>query len=426
MHSTTQTPIAAHPEHVDVCVVGAGPTGLSAATRLRKLGVDRVLVVEREEVAGGIPRHSFHMGYGLGDVHRLMTGPTYARHLVARAVRQGVDLRAETSALDWSEEGDLILGAPAGLTRVKARAVLLATGCRESPRAARLVPGTRPAGVFTTGQLQQWVYLKHWPVGNRAVIVGAEHVSFSALLTLRRAGVKSAAMVTEHPRDQTYAPLRWITAAAQGVPVLTRRSVVTVTGRTRVESLVTRDMVTGEVLDLPCDTLVFTGDFVAESELARRGGLALSAGSRAPAIDGSQRTSRRGVFAAGNAVHPAETASAAALCGDFAARTIWTYLSDGVWPEDDPIPLILDPPIAWVSPATVRSGASHIPHGHYLLRVSTLTEKVGLEISQAGIALWSAGLGTVTPGRSVHLDAGWAKVVRPDGGPVSLRLRPLG
>ena len=38
--------------------------------------------------------------------------------------------------------------------------MILATGCRERPRSARLVPGSRPEGVMTTGTLQQLVYLK--------------------------------------------------------------------------------------------------------------------------------------------------------------------------------------------------------------------------------------------------------------------------
>ncbi|MHB8556273.1 MAG: NAD(P)/FAD-dependent oxidoreductase, partial [Candidatus Dormibacteria bacterium] len=272
------TPQPAHREEADVCIVGAGPTGLTAAARLRQLGVERVVLVEREQVAGGIPRHSQHTGYGLGDMHRLLSGPRYAQRLVAMALRTGVALRVETSALDWNDDGSLVLAAPNGLSCLKARAVLLATGCRERPRTARLVPGTRPAGVFTTGQLQQWVYLNHWPVGSRAVVVGAEHVSFSALMTLRHAGVEPVAMVTEHPRPQTFAPLRWVTATARGVPVLTGRVVVAITGRTRVESIALRDVLTGDVQEIPCDTIVFTGEFVAESELARRGALALDTG----------------------------------------------------------------------------------------------------------------------------------------------------
>ncbi len=403
--------------------MGAGPTGLAAAAHLRQSGVARVVVVEREEAAGGIPRHSQHTGYGLGDLHRLVTGPKYAERLVDRALHAGVDLRLETSALDWNDDGDLVLGAANGLTHLKARAVLLATGCRERPRAARLVPGTRPAGIFTTGQLQQWVYLNHWPVGRRAVVVGAEHVSFSALITLRHAGARPVAVVTEHPQAQTYAPLRWVTATAHGVPVLTGRTVVALRGRTRVQAIVLRDVMTGDIQEIPCDTVVFTGEFVAESELARRGGLVLGEGPRTPMIDASHRSTRQGVFAAGNVVHPAETAGAAATCGRTAAHAIAAYLSALAWPPEDPIPLIPEHPITWVSPSAIRPGESQLPHGHYLLRVSCLMPSARVEVSQGDTLLWAKAIKMVTPGRSVHLDGRWGATARAGVGPVSVRLR---
>ena len=75
--------------------------------------------------------------------------------------------------------------------------MLLATGCRERPRAARLVPGDRPSGVLTTGELQQRVYLGGERLAGRALVVGAEHVSFSAAVTLAHAGARVIALVTD-------------------------------------------------------------------------------------------------------------------------------------------------------------------------------------------------------------------------------------
>ena len=72
-----------------------------------------------------------------------------------------------------------VLATPSGPIEIDAAAVVLATGVRERPRSARLVAGDRPAGVLTTGALQQFA-AAHQRVGRRAVVVGAEHVSFSA------------------------------------------------------------------------------------------------------------------------------------------------------------------------------------------------------------------------------------------------------
>jgi len=170
-----------------VVVVGAGPAGLAAARELGTAGVGPVVVVEREAAAGGVPRHCDHSGFGLQDLRRSLTGPAYARLLTRRATAAGVALRLSTTATDVADDGSVALVGPDGIDVVRPRAVVLATGARERPRSARLVPGDRPAGVFTTGQLQQWVLLAHLPVGRRAVVVGAEHVAYSAVLTLRHA-----------------------------------------------------------------------------------------------------------------------------------------------------------------------------------------------------------------------------------------------
>ena len=54
-----------------VAIIGAGPSGFLAAARLAGTHRRRVLVLDREKVAGGIPRHSDHLGYGMRDMHTL-------------------------------------------------------------------------------------------------------------------------------------------------------------------------------------------------------------------------------------------------------------------------------------------------------------------------------------------------------------------
>ncbi|MBT7715760.1 MAG: NAD(P)-binding protein, partial [Deltaproteobacteria bacterium] len=74
----------------DVAIIGAGPAGLAAAATLKKQGIKSVLVLDREIEAGGIPRHCGHPPFGVIEYARLMTGPSYAKRLVATAQKAGV------------------------------------------------------------------------------------------------------------------------------------------------------------------------------------------------------------------------------------------------------------------------------------------------------------------------------------------------
>ncbi len=254
---------------VDVLVVGGGPAGLACATELASLG-HRVLLAEREVEAGGVPRITTHPGFGLRDLHRLMDGPAYAARWVARAAGAGVDLWTSATVTDWADPPEpgvhrLGLTLPDGRRQVVARAVVLATGCRERPRHARLVAGERPAGVLTTGSLQH-LAVAGLPIGRRAVVVGAEHVSFSAVVTLRHHRVAVAAMVTEGSRHTSVPGARLVLGRT---PLVTGRTVARLHGATRLEAVELDD---GR--HIPADTVVFTGDWTAELGLARAGDLA--------------------------------------------------------------------------------------------------------------------------------------------------------
>ena len=319
-----ETPPHDRNDDCDVAIVGGGPAGLAAAVELRRLGVGGVVVLERESVAGGVPRHCAHVGFGWQDLRRVFTGPGYARARVRRAIASGALLRTEHSVLGWRGPLQLDITSPDGPYVMRAKAICLATGCRERPRAARLVPGDRPAGVLTTGSLQRLVHLKGERLEGRAVVVGAEHVSFSAVLTLAKAGAKVAAVLTEADRHATYAPFKFLAATLRGVPVLTRSKVTAILGRERVEGVVVESP--GGRRTLPCEWVVFTGDWIPEHELVRLGGIALDPLTRGPKVDARYRTSEPGIFAAGNLLRGAMSAGVAACEGRAAARAVAEYL----------------------------------------------------------------------------------------------------
>ncbi|MEU7577334.1 FAD-dependent oxidoreductase [Streptomyces sp. NPDC041068] len=399
---------------VDALVVGAGPAGLAAAASLAAAGIGEVEVVDRERQAGGVPRHCLHGGFGrLG-----MTGPQYAERCVAAAVGTGAVLRTGVTVTGWAAPLTLDTTSPRGLERITARAVVLATGARERPRAARLVPGTRPAGVYTTGELQQAVHLYRQRIGSRAVVVGAEPVSFAALDTLRRAGVAVAALVTEHPRPQA-AQLRALDARLRhGVPLLTDATVTELHGRGRLSGVGLRHR-DGRTAYVACDTVVFTGDFVPDHELARRGGLPLDPGTRGPAVDAAFRTPERGVFAVGNVLHAVEPARVVAREGAAAAAAVRRYLCEGDWPAAS-VPLRVSAPLAWVAPNRLTLDG---PADGFTLRTAALLPRPVLVVTQDGRTLHRTRMRRpAVPSRPFRLTGAWTGAVEIGGGAVRIGL----
>ncbi|MEU7692643.1 NAD(P)/FAD-dependent oxidoreductase [Microbispora hainanensis] len=405
----------------DVAVVGGGPSGLTAAAGLAAAGL-RVLVLDREREAGGIPRHSHHTGFGLRDLRTVMTGPAYARLLANRALEAGARVRTSAMVTGWAGERALDVTTPEGRLRVEARAVVLATGARERPRTARMVPGDRPPGVLTTGQLQNLVHLHRGRAGTRAVVVGAEPVSWSAALTLRAAGCRTVLMTSEHARAESYAAFGVPGRALLRVPVATATRVVRINGRDAVESVEVEDLRTGERRTVPCDTVVFTGGWIPDHELARAAGLAMDPGSRSPVVDNTLATSRPGVFAVGNLIHPVDTADVAALDGRHVVRHVLDHLG-GTSTDAGAIPLRAGTPFRWVSPGLVRPGAGAPPRRRILLWPDEHRAVARVVVTQGGREIARRTLPwPVSPGRVFRVPSSLLSGADPRGGPITVSL----
>ncbi|PZG04506.1 NAD(P)/FAD-dependent oxidoreductase, partial [Nonomuraea aridisoli] len=363
-------------ERVRVAVVGGGPAGLTAAAALAPAVDGDVLVLEREPETGGIPRHSDHPGFGLRDLRTFVSGPEYARRLTRAARTAGARLETEAMVTGWAGERTLEVTSPRGRRLVAADAVVLATGARERPRPARLIAGDRPDGVHTTGQLQNLVHLGRRDLGRRAVVVGAAAVSWSAVLTLRAAGCRTVLMTTEYARPEAYTAFRLPGRLAFGVLVRTRTRVVRVNGGDRVTSVDIENLGTGARHRVACDTVVTTGDWIPDHELARTGGLDMDEATLGPRVDTSLATSVPGVFAAGNLLHPVDTADVAALDGRHVATAVLHHLSAATPLGATPlpaaalvggVPLVAEPPLRWVVPQLLRPGGPPPSRGRLLL-----------------------------------------------------------
>ncbi len=250
-------------ENHDVVIIGAGPAGLSTAMRLRELGVTDVVVLEREANAGGVPRHCGHFGFGWESHKRLMSGSKFAKHIVNAA--KHIDIRTSTTVLEFTMRNSLRVHSSKGISDMSAKHVVLATGTRESSRAAQLIGGNRLPGVMNTGTLQQNVYLKNQKPFSNPVIIGNEWVTFSALLTCRHAGIKPVGIFAEE--EKLDAPWFFPMGAkfVFGVPVQTKTKLIAIHGNIKVEAVeIERG---GQRSMVACDGVILSGKFRPENAL---------------------------------------------------------------------------------------------------------------------------------------------------------------
>jgi thioredoxin reductase len=319
--------------HCDVAIVGGGPAGLSAATELKMRGAGPVLVLDREASAGGIPRHCGHYPFGMRELGRVLKGPDYAARLVARAEAAGVAVLTQATVTALEPGPKLRVTTPEGLVSVVAKRVLLATGVRERSRTERLIGGTKPGGILSTGALQGLVYLDHLMPFRHPVVLGTELVSFSALLTCRHAGIRPVAMVEPGLRITAWRGSDLLPRML-GIPLLLGTSIRRILGRDRVEAVEVADG-GGRPRLIETDGVIVSGQFVPESPLIRASHLVIDPASGGPEVDQFLRLSDPDYFAAGNLLRPVETSGWCWNEGRSAAKAIEQSLA-GTLPPPEP------------------------------------------------------------------------------------------
>ena len=302
-------------EHHNVVIIGGGPAGLAAATRLHELGIKDIVVLEREAEAGGVPRHCGHFGFGWESHKRLMNGPKFSAKLCQAA--HSVDVRTATTVLEFTLRGNLRVHSHKGIADMSANRILLATGTRESSRASRLIGGQRLSGVMNTGTLQQMVYLKSQKPFERPVIVGSEWVSFSALLTCRHAKINPVCIMTEKTKIDAPWFFKLGAKAGFGVGVKTQTKLLAIHGKIQVESV---EVERGNKTEMiACDGVIISGQFRSESALYAGG--FLECDGDGPQMNGF-KTSQQNIFAVGNVMGDLKTAGACVVQARLAAEAM--------------------------------------------------------------------------------------------------------
>ena len=294
----------------DIVIIGAGPAGLAAAIAAKEAGVDELVVLEREDKAGGILRQCIHNGFGLHRFGEEMTGPEYAARDVAKAAEMGIDVRTSTTVLTVDEHRRVTAVSPKdGFTEYEAGAIVLAMGCRERPRGALGTPGTRCAGIYTAGSAQKFINLEGYMPGRRAVILGSGDIGLIMARRMTLQGAKVLACVEIMPYSSGLKRNIVQCLDDYGIPLYLSHTVTDIRGRERLEGVTVmkvdekRRPIPGTEMNFECDTLLLSVGLIPENELSAQAGVELSPATSGAVVDDALRTSVPGVFACGNVLH---------------------------------------------------------------------------------------------------------------------------
>lgn len=317
----------------DVLVIGGGPAGLAAAIAAHRNGA-RTLLIEREARLGGILKQCIHDGFGLVRFQEKLSGPEYAGRFIDMFRQAGIEALTLTfvTRIRKTEDGFAVtLVNRDGVETVGAKALVLATGCRERTAKQVSIHGTRPSGVFTAGTAQHFTNLLGQLPTKKCVILGSGDIG---LIMARRLTLEGAEVLGVYEAKPTPSGLtRNIHQCLHdyNIPLYLSHTVTRVLGQDRLTAVEVSQVdgamrpIPGTEKIIPCDGLILSVGLIPENELAEGLGVQLDSRTKGPKCDAQLMTSVEGVFSCGNALHVNDLVDYVSESGETAGENAAKY-----------------------------------------------------------------------------------------------------
>lgn len=405
----------------DVVIVGGGPAGLSAAVAAKKEGAEKVLIIERDEKLGGILQQCIHPGFGLTYFHKELTGPEYAGHFKEEALALGAEVLLNSMVLEVIPEESAVIcvNSEYGMTKVKAGSIVLAMGCRERTRAGIMIPGTRPAGVYTAGAAQRLVNRQNAVVGKNIVILGSGDIGMimARRMTLEGAHVIAVVELMDFLAGLTRNKVQCLDDF--GIPLKLSHTVTRIVGNERVEGVyiaqVDKDKKPIPETEefIPCDTLLLSVGLIPENELSRGADVKISRITNGPEVNQYMQTSWDNVFACGNVVHVNDLVDNVTVESMNAGASAARYAMHRLPEANREVPSVTGENVRYLCPQRVKIGEEN-ETVRLFFRVLHPELDVVIRVKSGDKVLSEKKAKRVNPGEMCHVEVKTAEITGDD------------
>ncbi len=319
----------------ELLIVGAGPAGMAAAISAYTNGVKDILLLERDQYLGGILNQCVHTGFGIDYFKEPLTGPEYAQRFIKRIKTiPEIEISLKSFAVNLTKDKIITIIKPGILERIKAKAVIMATGARERTREMTHIPGTRPAGIYSAGLAQKLINIEGLLPGKKVVIAGSGDIGLimARRFTLEGAKVKAIIEIQKQSRGLIRNVVQCVTDF--DIPFYLSHKIRAIHGKNRVEAVdivkvdENFDEITDSKFQISCDTILISVGLIPENELIEQAGVKIEKKTNTPISEELNTTSIPGLFVCGNSFKIYDLADSVSRDSAIAGRLAAEYIKN--------------------------------------------------------------------------------------------------